>query len=131
MKEKVTRITLREALTRKGKTDWKRVDALTDEDLEAAIASDPDAAPTLDAEWFRNATLVLPEPKAAISLRVDQEVLAWFRERGRGWQDADERRACANTPPRMAPSWTRARCVRRRPRRRASRSAPRAPVPSV
>jgi uncharacterized protein (DUF4415 family) len=86
MKEKITRITLSEALTRRGKTDWKRVDALTDAEIEAAIASDPDAAPTLDAEWFRNATLVIPEPKTAISLRVDQEVLAWFRDRGRGWQ---------------------------------------------
>ncbi len=29
---------------RKGKTDWARVDALTDEDIAKAVASDPDAA---------------------------------------------------------------------------------------
>jgi uncharacterized protein (DUF4415 family) len=86
MKKKITRVTLSEALTRRGKTDWDAVDKLTDKDIEAAIASDPDAVPILDTEWFRNATLVLPEPKQMISLRVDQEVLAWFRDRGRGWQ---------------------------------------------
>jgi uncharacterized protein (DUF4415 family) len=27
-----------------------------------------------------------PQPKQAISLRIDQDVLAWFRERGPGYQ---------------------------------------------
>jgi hypothetical protein len=40
----------------KDRTDWERVDALTEEEIERAIANDPDAAPILDAEWFRKAT---------------------------------------------------------------------------
>ena len=46
---------------RRGKTDWARVDAITDLEIEHAASSDPDAAPILDEEWFRSAKLVLPE----------------------------------------------------------------------
>lgn len=35
-------------------------DALTDEDIAAQIASNPDAAPELTDEWFENARLVIP-----------------------------------------------------------------------
>jgi uncharacterized protein (DUF4415 family) len=61
------------------RTDWARVDALTDEDIAAAIRDDPDAAPELDAEWFATATLVLPESKEQISIRLDRDVLEHFR----------------------------------------------------
>ena len=36
------------------------LDALTDEDIAAQIASNPDAAPELTDEWFENARLVIP-----------------------------------------------------------------------
>ena len=68
-----------------GDTDWSRVDALTDEQIEAAIADDPDAAPILDEDWFRGAELVIPT-KVPTSIRVDGDVMDWFRGRGRGWQ---------------------------------------------
>jgi uncharacterized protein (DUF4415 family) len=68
------------------KTDWDRVSKLTDEEIRAAIASDPDAAPELDEEWFRNAEFVQPMSKIPTSLRVDADVLEWFRGQGRGWQ---------------------------------------------
>ena len=61
------------------RTDWARVDALTDEEIEAAVRDDPDAPPIVDAEWFAGATLVMPEPKERISIRLDREVLAHFR----------------------------------------------------
>ena len=69
-----------------GHTDWDRLDRLTDADIAAGIAADPDAAPLADEAWFRDAELVLPEPKQAISLRVDPEVLAWFKDQGPGYQ---------------------------------------------
>lgn len=43
-----------------GKTDWAAVDALTDAEVERAIAEDPDAAPALDADWFAKARIVRP-----------------------------------------------------------------------
>jgi uncharacterized protein (DUF4415 family) len=67
------------------RTDWARVDALTDADIAAAIRDDPDVAPELDAEWFASATLVMPQTKEQISIRLDRDVLAHFR-RYRRWQ---------------------------------------------
>jgi hypothetical protein len=43
-----------------GDSNWARVDAFTDGQIEAAIADDPDAAPILDDEWFRKANLEGP-----------------------------------------------------------------------
>jgi uncharacterized protein (DUF4415 family) len=60
-------------------TDWARVDALTDEEIEAAVRDDPDAPPIVDEEWFASATLVMPEPKEQISIRLDRDILEHFR----------------------------------------------------
>src|SRR6267378_3783448 len=51
---------------RKGKTDWARVDALTDEDIAKAVADDPDAAP-IDIDWS-DAVLVIPVRKKAMAI---------------------------------------------------------------
>jgi uncharacterized protein (DUF4415 family) len=69
---------------RKGKTDWARVDALTDEDIAKAVANDPDAVP-IDMDWS-NAVLVIPAKKKAISIRVDEDVLNFFKKEGDGYQ---------------------------------------------
>ena len=42
--------------------------------------------PELDDNFFREATLVLPKPKAVVTLRVDADVLQWFKDRGKGYQ---------------------------------------------
>jgi hypothetical protein len=34
-------------------TDWSLFDSLSDEDIERAIAEDPDAAPVMDEAWTR------------------------------------------------------------------------------
>jgi uncharacterized protein (DUF4415 family) len=69
---------------RKGKTDWARVDALTDDDIAKAVANDPDAVP-LDIDWS-DAILVIPAKKTAISIRVDEDVLNFFKKEGDGYQ---------------------------------------------
>ena len=70
---------------RKGKTDWARVDALTDEDITKAIANDPDWAGLQDIDWS-DAVLVMPARKKAISIRVDEDVLDFFKKEGDGYQ---------------------------------------------
>jgi uncharacterized protein (DUF4415 family) len=70
---------------KRGDTDWARVDALTDEDIDKAIAEDPDAAPILDEEWFKGAVLMIPA-KIPTSMRIDSDVMDWFKGQGRGWQ---------------------------------------------
>ena len=56
----------------RGKTDWARVDAMSDREIENAAKADPDAAPILDKNWFKQAKVVLPERKVPISLRMDR-----------------------------------------------------------
>lgn len=69
----------------KSETDWARVDALTDEEIEASIANDPDWAEFKGLDWS-NAVVVVPPKKQAISIRVDQDVLDFFKREGAGYQ---------------------------------------------
>lgn len=69
----------------KSQTDWKKIDALTDEDIEASIATDPDWREFKDLDWSK-AVLVIPPKKQAISIRVDRDVLDYFKKEGAGYQ---------------------------------------------
>jgi uncharacterized protein (DUF4415 family) len=66
------------------KTDWAAAVAMSDAEVEAAVASDPDEA-GLAVDWA-NASVELPRPKAVLNMRVDQDVLDFFRREGRGYQ---------------------------------------------
>ena len=83
MKKEIT-VTRKWGDRRKGKTDWARVDKLTDADIAKAVANDPDAAP-IDIDWS-DAVLVIPARKKAISIRVDEDVLNFFKREGEGYQ---------------------------------------------
>jgi len=82
-KEGITRLTAEEARRLPDRTDCARLDAMTDEDIARAVADDPDAAP-LDLDWTK-VRLVLPPGKENVTLRVDRDVLAWFRGTGKGF----------------------------------------------
>jgi len=71
---------------RKTMTDWARFDALTDRDIERAVAADPDAPPIMSAKSWRDAVIMLPGSKVPVSLRIDPNVLRWFKAHGRGYQ---------------------------------------------
>ncbi len=70
-----------------GRTDWDEVNARPEEEVEAAARSDPDALP-LDDEFWSNARIVTPPrmPKRHQGMRLDAEVLDWFKAQGPGWQ---------------------------------------------
>jgi uncharacterized protein (DUF4415 family) len=70
--------------TDRGQTDWQYLDRVSDDEIAAAVANDPDAAP-LDLDWS-DAVLVVPPNKKAISIRVDQNVLDYFKKEGPGYQ---------------------------------------------
>ena len=71
---------------RRSQTDWTKAETLTDEDIEAAIADDPDWAGFKDIDWSK-AELVFPtKKKKAISIRVDEDVLNFFKKGGEGYQ---------------------------------------------
>ncbi len=68
------------------RTDWKRLKALTDREIQRAVAEDPDAAPLLDADWFKSARHVSPPEKGRITIRLDKDILSFFRTLGPRYQ---------------------------------------------
>lgn len=68
---------------RQGRADLARLRKMTEREIEHT--SPPELAGLPDDFW-NGADLVVPPPKQAISLRVDQDVLAWFREQGPRYQ---------------------------------------------
>lgn len=74
------------ARRRKGesRTDWDRVDAQRDDFLEASVARDPDAG-DVDIDWS-TVEIGLPKPKRDIHMKVDADVLEWFKAQGKGYQ---------------------------------------------
>lgn len=64
--------------TQKPVSDLTRLRTLTDRKIQNAIKKDPDTAPLL-VNWPKDAKVILPKPKVAISLRVDAEVLEFYK----------------------------------------------------
>ena len=64
---------------RRSRTDWKRIDALRDSDINFS------EMPELGPDFFARAIL-WPGPKKQITLRLDPDVLAFFRRSGKGYQ---------------------------------------------
>jgi uncharacterized protein (DUF4415 family) len=69
-------------------TDWQRLAAMTDQDIDKAISTDPDAAPILGDDFWKTAKIVMPGEagKARITIRVDSDVLKFFKGMGNGYQ---------------------------------------------
>ncbi len=72
------------AKLKQGKTDYERLRRLTDREIAGAVARDGDAAP-LDIDWS-GAEVVFPEPKRAISIRLDADIIEFFKRTGPGYQ---------------------------------------------
>ena len=66
-------------------TDWERLRRMTDAEAERAAAADPDNPPA-EPGWLAAGSVVAPAPKQAISIRLDADVLAWFRGLGPRYQ---------------------------------------------
>jgi uncharacterized protein (DUF4415 family) len=67
------------------RTDLARVRAKTAKELDRDIASDPDFK-DVPKDWYKNAEAVTPTPKKLLSLRIDADVVDWFKQRGPGYQ---------------------------------------------
>jgi len=65
-------------------TDWAAVNRTTEEDLERSIAADPDDVHE-PVDWT-HAVKGLPPRKRDLRIRIDEDVLDWFRQTGRGYQ---------------------------------------------
>jgi uncharacterized protein (DUF4415 family) len=70
----------KQILEKKSRTDWVRIDALKDEDIDYSDI------PELDDAFFKNAVLQMPKTKAAVTLRLDRDILEWLKRQGVGYQ---------------------------------------------
>lgn len=65
------------------RSDWEAVRAMTEEELERAIAEDPDSDPPVDWSSFE---ISGNTPKQGVYIRLDPDILAHFRKDGQGYQ---------------------------------------------
>jgi uncharacterized protein (DUF4415 family) len=61
-------------------TDWRRLRGMTDEEVHAAALEDPEIKPT-DEDFWKSARVVMPQPKKTVTMRLDADLLAWFRRK--------------------------------------------------
>jgi uncharacterized protein (DUF4415 family) len=65
------------------KTDWERLRGLTDEEVEASIDFEEEGS--FDWDTARVSTSP-PQPKKQVTLRLDPEIIDFFRAQGPGYQ---------------------------------------------
>jgi len=74
----------KKATLNKSLSDWARVDALPDEDIDFSDC------PEIPPEMFAKAVVrrgLNPRPKKVqLTLRIDSDVVEWFKGQGRGYQ---------------------------------------------
>jgi uncharacterized protein (DUF4415 family) len=76
---------MKKAVTsKKSRTDWKRVDTLKDKDID--LSDVPEVSPEMFARAIVRRGLKPVSRKAQLTLRVDSDVLDWFRKQGQGYQ---------------------------------------------
>ena len=63
----------------------KKFKAMSDAEFERRAAADPDAG-VIPPGFWDNATVLLPETKQQITLRLDPEVVRYFKGTGKGYQ---------------------------------------------
>jgi uncharacterized protein (DUF4415 family) len=66
-------------------TDWDAVDAMTDEEIEANIDEEDEGHFDL-SQAFRGLPAGFGIPKKQLTVRLDSEVIDWFKSHGKGYQ---------------------------------------------
>ena len=66
--------------TNESRTDWNKLKELPDSEIDFSDV------PKLGKSFFTQAKVRLPKRKKAVSLRLDPDVLDWFKQEGKGYQ---------------------------------------------
>jgi uncharacterized protein (DUF4415 family) len=74
----------KESTSKESLTDWKRLDVLPDEDID--LSDVPEITPEMFAKAVVRRGLRPPPSKQQITIRLDEDVLQWFRAQGQGYQ---------------------------------------------
>lgn len=71
-------------ISHKSQTDWSHVDELRDEDID--FSDSPEVTPEMFAKAVLRKGLKPAVRKNQVTLRIDEDVLTWFKKQGRGYQ---------------------------------------------
>jgi len=63
-----------------GNTDFRRLREVRDADIDYSDI------PKLGKSFWKNAKLVVPEPKDRLTIRIDHDVVEWLKKQGSGYQ---------------------------------------------
>ncbi|HUY14948.1 MAG TPA: BrnA antitoxin family protein [Terriglobia bacterium] len=72
------------ATSRKSRTDWRRVDALKDATID--FSDTPELTPQMFARAVVRRGLKPVPQKQQLTIRVDSDVLKWYKKQGPGYQ---------------------------------------------
>ena len=61
-------------------TDWERIDALTDDDIDTTDI------PPLGEDFFANAELRMPQESVAVTVKMEPTLLSWFQALGSDYE---------------------------------------------
>ena len=64
----------------KSRTNWKKLEAMRDDEIDFSDI------PRIDPAMFKKMVVRMPKPKELVSIRIDPDVLSWFRQQGRRYQ---------------------------------------------
>ena len=73
-----------ESTSNNSQTDWQRLDAMTDEEID--FSDCPEITPEMFAKAVVRRGLPVTKTKTQVTLRIDSDVLEWFKSQGRGYQ---------------------------------------------
>ena len=68
----------------KSQTDWERVDKLQDNEID--LFDNQEVTPEMFAKAILRKGLKPVVPKSQVTLRIDNDVLTWFKKQGTGYQ---------------------------------------------
>lgn len=74
----------KEPTTVRSETDYERLKVMADEDID--FSDIPEVPPEMFAKALVRKGLKPVQRKAQLTLRLDADVLEWFRAQGRGYQ---------------------------------------------
>jgi uncharacterized protein (DUF4415 family) len=74
----------RSATSKKSRTDWARLDRMKDKEIN--LTDSPEISPEMFARAIVRKGLKPIARKEQLTLRIDSDVVEWFRRQGQGYQ---------------------------------------------
>jgi len=71
-------------ISSKFETDWERLDNMTDQEID--LSDCPEITPEKFAKAVVRQGLPVDKNKTQVTLRIDHDVLEWFKSQGKGYQ---------------------------------------------